>query len=458
MARRGAAEPWNGTLARGILIDLYREAVAAVDPGLVLPRHARIEQGAWVFERAGRRLALPLPDRASGARLRVIGIGKAAGVMAEGLLSSLSPQQCIDEALIVGLDAPPRGSLPDHWRVLDGDHPLPGERSLAAGRAVARFADEARPGDRHLVLLTGGASALCAAPPPGVTLADKVAATRLLMHAGAPIAELNALRKHLSMLKGGQLAACLEARGASVATLALSDVEGDDGAVIGSGPTVPDRSTYAEARAALERHGVWDRTPAAVRAHLEAGIAGARPETPKPGRGEAAFATVATLDDALAASAAAGGRRGLNTLSLGRTLHGDVAEHARQLAAALRGLRGTAPALLVAGGEPVLRVQGDGLGGRMQELALRVALEIAGETDITLLAAGTDGIDGPTVAAGAFADGGTLARMAAAGIDARAALSRSDSHRAMAAAGDLFVPGATRTNVADVVVALVGGR
>jgi hydroxypyruvate reductase len=139
-------------------------------------------------------------------------------------------------------------------------------------------------------------------------------------------------------------------------------------------------------------------------------------------------------------------------------LYGDVAEHARQLSAKLRSMRGTGPALLVAGGEPVLRVQGDGCGGRMQELALRVAVEIAGEEGITLLAAGTDGIDGPTDAAGGFVDGGTRARIAAAGLDAGAALARSDSHRALAAAGDLFAPGATRTNVADVVVALVDGR
>jgi hydroxypyruvate reductase len=169
-------------------------------------------------------------------------------------------------------------------------------------------------------------------------------------------------------------------------------------------------------------------------------------------------AVVATLDDALAAVVAAGERRGLRVVSLGRSLYGEVAVHAAELAAQLRAVPRGAPTLVVAGGEPVLRVTGDGRGGRAQELALRVAQRIVGVEGVTLLAAGTDGIDGPTTAAGGFADGGTLARIAAAGLDVDRALERNDSHTALAAAGDLFVPGPTGTNVADVVVALVDGR
>lgn len=410
--------------ARTLLAELFGEAVAAVDPRRVLPRHSRLEGASWVFERAARRVVLTPPVRGRGERLRVLGIGKAADAMAAGLCAALPRGFEVDEALIVCPTLPSPGVLPPHWEVMEGDHPLPGERSLAAGRAVSAFADAARAGDRHLVLLTGGASALCVAPAPGITLADKVAATRALMHAGAPIAELNALRKRLSTLKGGQLAARIEARGATLATLAVSDVQGDDLTVIGSGPTVPDAAA-----------GASQRVEAAV---------------------------VATLDDALAAVVAAGERRGLRVISLGRTLYGDVATHGERLAARLRGISamdaGVAPTLVVAGGEPVLRVVGDGLGGRAQELALRVALGIAGLEGVTLLAAGTDGIDGPTAAAGAFADGGTQARIAAAGLDAERALARNDSNRALAAAGDLFVTGPTGTNVADVVVALVGGR
>ena len=410
--------------ARALLTALYGEAVAAVDPRQVLPRHSHTEGATWVFERGGRRVVLTPPVRGRGERLRVIGIGKAADAMAAGLLAALPAGFEVDEALIVCSMPPAPGVLPSHWQVLAGDHPLPGERSLAAGRAVSAFADAARAGDRHLVLLTGGASALCVAPAPGITLADKIAATRALMHAGAPIAELNALRKRLSTLKGGRLAARIESRGATVATLAVSDVQGDDLSVIGSGPSVPDPAT-----------GATGRVEAAV---------------------------VATLDDALAAIVAGGERRGLRVISLGRTLYGEVATHAAQWAAQLRGMSGTAAGeastLVVAGGEPVLRVRGDGLGGRAQEFALRVACGIAGREDVTLLAAGTDGIDGPTRAAGGFADGGTWARIAAAGVDAERALERNDSHLALAAAGDLFVTGPTGTNVADVVVALVGGR
>ncbi|MFM7627785.1 MAG: glycerate kinase [Gammaproteobacteria bacterium] len=403
--------------ARTLLADLYAEAVAAVDPRRVLPRHSHIEGASWVFERDGRRVVLTPPARDAGARLRVIGIGKAADTLALGLLAALPTGFEIDDALIVCATPPAPGVLPAHWQLLAGEHPMPGERSLAAGRAVSAFADAARAGDRHLVLLTGGASALCVSPAPGVTLEQKIAATRALMHSGAPIAELNALRKRLSTLKGGQLAARIEARGATVATLAISDVQGDDLSVIGSGPTVRDAGTAIDA------------------------------------------AVVATLDDALAAVVAAGVRRGLRVVSLGRTLYGEVAVHAAQLAVQLIGIaRAGAPTLLVAGGEPVLQVTGDGLGGRAQELALRVAQGIAGLEGVTLLAAGTDGIDGPTTAAGGFADGGTRARIAAAGLDVERALARNDSHAALATAGDLFVTGTTGTNVADVVVAWVDGR
>jgi hydroxypyruvate reductase len=419
--------------ARAPLADLYAEAVAAVDPRRVLPRHSHIEGVSWVFERGGRRVVLTPPARGTGARLRVIGIGKAADTMAMGLLAALPAGFEIDDALVICSAPPAPGVLPAHWQVLAGDHPLPGGRSLAAGHAVSAFADAARPGDRHLVLLTGGASALCVSPAPGVTLEQKMAATRALMHAGAPIAELNALRKRLSTLKGGRLATRIEARGATVATLAVSDVQGDDLSVIGSGPT--------------------------VRGPVAASAAGVAAETVDA-------AVVATLDDALAAVVASGERRGLRVVFLGRTLYGEVAVHAAQLAERLLGIRrlaaaksgAVAPTLVVAGGEPVLRVTGDGRGGRAQELALRVAQRIMGVEGVTLLAAGTDGIDGPTTAAGGFADGGTLARIAAAGLDVDRALERNDSYAALAAAGDLFVPGPTGTNVADVVVALVDGR
>lgn len=441
-------------MSRKLLADLYAQAIHAVDPRRVMPQCTQAAAGEWRFERAGRRVVIA-KAAAAGARLRVIGLGKAADTFAEGLLASLPPGFVIDEALVVCRQAPQAGALPDDWQVCLGDHPLPGARSLAAGHAVLDFADAARAGDHHIVLLTGGASALCAAPASGVGLDDKIKATQLLMHAGAPIAEINALRKRLSAVKGGRLGARLASRGASVVTLAVSDVEGDDPAVIGSGPTIADASAVGDLQETLHRRGLWALMPPAVRARIEADLAAEAPTTGAAAASSSVFATVATLDDALAALVAAGERAGLRVVSLGRSLYGEVAAHAEQIASCLRGMRGAGPALLVAGGEPVLRVAGDGLGGRAQELALRVALGIAEAEGVTLLAAGTDGIDGPTCAAGGFADGGTVARIAAAGLDVRQVLARNDSHAALSSAGDLFVTGPTGTNVADVVVAWV---
>ena len=466
------------------LAALYDIAVAAVDPRRILPACSRLEQDRFVFERQGRAVSLDRPDREAGGRWRILAIGKAAGSLAEGLMAvpgmdagkgagiSAGAGTAVAEWLLVAQELPPPGALSAAWRQMPGDHPWPGERSVAAGQAVLAFASAARPADRHLVLLSGGASALCAAPAPGLTLADKDSALRALMRAGATIAELNTVRKHLSALKGGRLAAALMAapgatRDATTAlptllTLAVSDVQGDDPAIIGSGPTVPDPTTFGDALEALRRHALIERLPPAVRQHLEAGVAGYISETPKPGRqgdSTGAYAVIATLDDALEAIAQAAASVGApRVLSLGRVLYGAVDAHAAQLAALLRQHRGEAPLLLVAGGEPVVRVSGEGRGGRAQELALRLAVELEGESGITVLVAGTDGRDGPTEAAGAFADGGTLARARKAGCDPRAALERNDSNRALGAAGDLFTTGPTGTNVADVVVAWVDGR
>ena len=458
------------------LAALYDIAVAAVDPRRILPACSRLEQDRFVFERKGRAVSLDRPDREAGGRWRILAIGKAAGSLAEGLMAvpgmDAGMGTAVAEGLLVAQDLPPPGALSAAWRQMPGDHPWPGERSVAAGQAVLAFASAARPADRHLVLLSGGASALCAAPAPGLTLADKDSALRALMRAGATIAELNTVRKHLSALKGGRLAAALMAapgatRDAKTAlptllTLAVSDVQGDDPAIIGSGPTVPDPTTYVDALEFLRRHALIERLPPAVRQHLEAGVAGYISETPKPGRqgdSTGAYAVIATLDDALEAIAQAAASVGApRVLSLGRVLYGAVDAHAAQLAALLRQHRGEAPLLLVAGGEPVVRVSGEGRGGRAQELALRLAVELEGESGITVLVAGTDGRDGPTEAAGAFADGGTLARARKAGCDPRAALERNDSNRALGAAGDLFTTGPTGTNVADVVVAWVDGR
>jgi hydroxypyruvate reductase len=470
--------PQGSPAARARLASLFAAAIAAVDPRRVLPRYARLEPDRFVFERhrvpGDGSASLSMPDRRAGGRLRVLAIGKAAVSSAAGLRAVPGMDAALDEGLIVTPDLPQPDEWPAAWRCLAGDHPWPGERSLSAGRAVMQFAAAARPADRHLVLLSGGASALCAAPAGDLTLADKDFALRRLMRSGASIAELNVVRKHLSALKGGRLAVAL-ARAAeppmpkgagwpTLLTLALSDVAGDDPTVIGSGPTVADPSTYRQACDILQRYDLYEGMSGALRRHLEEGAAGRLDETPKSAHDlgqDTAFATLATLDDALEAVAAAATTESAGAprvLSLGRSLYGEVPAHATEIASVLRRHRGEGPLLIVAGGEPVLRVQGDGRGGRAQELALRLAVALEGVPGLTVLVAGTDGRDGPTEAAGGFADGGTLARARAAGCDPLAALADNDSNRALAAADDLFITGPTGTNVADLVVAWVDGR
>jgi glycerate-2-kinase len=463
---------------RARLASFFFAAIAAVDPRQVLPRYARLEPDRFVFERprfpGEGSASLSMPDRRAGGRLRVLAIGKAAVSSAAGLRAVPGMDAALDEGLIVTPDLPQSEAWPAAWRCLAGDHPWPGERSLSAGRAVLQFAAAARPADRHLVLLSGGASALCAAPAGDLSLADKDFALRRLMRSGASIAELNVVRKHLSALKGGRLAVAL-ARAAeppmtngpgwpTLLTLALSDVAGDDPSVIGSGPTVADPSTYRQACDILQRYGLYDSVSGALRGHLEEGVAGRLAETPKSAQDlgqNTAFATLATLDDALEAVAAAattGSAGAPRVLRLGRSLYGEVTAHATEIASVLRRHRGEGPLWVVAGGEPVLRVQGGGRGGRAQELALSLAVALEGVPGITVLVAGTDGRDGPTEAAGGFADGGTLARARATGCDPLAALADNDSNRALAAADDLFITGPTGTNVADLVVAWVDGR
>jgi glycerate-2-kinase len=476
MSPLGALQDSPAVRAR--LASFFFAAIAAVDPRQVLPRYARLEPDRFVFERprlpGDWSASLSMPDRRAGGRLRVLAIGKAAISSAAGLRAVPGMDAALDEGLIVTPDLPPPEAWPAAWRCLAGDHPWPGERSLSAGRAVLQFAAAARPADRHLVLLSGGASALCAAPAGDLSLADKDFALRRLMRSGASIAELNVVRKHLSALKGGRLAVAL-ARAAeppmtkapgwpTLLTLALSDVAGDDPSVIGSGPTVADPSTYRQACDILQRYDLYDSVSIALRGHLEEGVAGRLAETPKSAQDlgqDTAFATLATLDDALEAVAAAattGSAGAPRVLRLGRSLYGEVTAHATEIASVLRRHRGEGPLWVLAGGEPVLRVQGGGRGGRAQELALRLAVALEGVPGITVLVAGTDGRDGPTEAAGGFADGGTLARARATGCDPLAALADNDSNRALAAADDLFITGPTGTNVADLVVAWVDGR
>jgi len=353
----------------------------------------------------------------------------------------------------------PRGYTAALRRIMavDGEHPLPGPGSVSGAGKIAALLAGKHTSDLICCCLTGGASSLLVSPVPGVSLDDKLAVNRLLLACGADIHAVNTVRKHLSQVKGGGLARWTFP--ATLVSFLLSDVIGDDLSTIGSGPTVPDPTTFADAWAVLEQYDLLEQVPPAVLTHLRRGLIGALPETPKPG--DEVFARVHNVlvgsnHLALNAAAAAAPRLGFVTQILDDPLSGDTTAAARSFAGTLCAILQTcrAPVCVLAGGETTVRVTGQGKGGRNQEFALVVAQELQNEAGWTLLSAGTDGIDGPTDAAGAFVDGQSSERAREKRLDPLAALRENDTYSFFAALGDLFLPGPTGTNVMDLYVAL----
>jgi glycerate-2-kinase len=337
--------------------------------------------------------------------------------------------------------------------VIAGSHPLPTDASEEAGRRALRLAQSTAAGETLLVLLSGGASALMAVPAAGVTLADKARTTDLLLKNGASIGVLNSVRKHLSAIKGGRLAA---AAASPTVTYAISDVVGDDLSVIGSGPTVPDASTFADALAAIDAHGGRAGFPPAVVAHLLAGTRGEQPETPKAVAGpKGAARVIGSRHDAMAGAAEAARARGYPV----RVVDEAVVGEART--AALNHLGKAAPATslplcVISSGETTVRVTGQGRGGRNQEFALAAVDAVSRLPGAAALASvGTDGVDGPTDAAGALVDSSTAARAAAAGLLPARFLADNDAYAFFHALGDLIHTGPTGTNVGDLQVILL---
>jgi hydroxypyruvate reductase len=413
---------------RALLRKLFDTALRAADPATKVPPH------------------LPPPPK---GRTVVVGAGKAAAAMAkavedhwQGPLSGLVITR-------YGHGVPCR-----HIEVVEASHPVPDD---AGTKAAARILDSVRglsENDLVLFLASGGGSALMALPAPGLTLEDKRAVTRALLRSGATIGEINCLRKHLSAIKGGRLAAA--AAPAPIVTLAISDVPGDDPAVIASGPTVADPSTFAQARAILAKYAI--APPPAVAAHLAA----AAEETPKPGDprlAQSRYVMIATPQDALVAAAEAARSLGFTPLVLGDAIEGEAREvalvHAgiaRQAAAGrlIAGDKALAlPAILLSGGETTVTVRGNGRGGRNAEFLLALAVALDGHPAIHALACDTDGIDGTEDNAGALYGPDTAARAAALALDLRARLADNDGYGAFEALGDLIVTGPTRTNVND---------
>jgi glycerate 2-kinase len=347
-------------------------------------------------------------------------------------------------------------------RVHEAGHPVPDAAGLAGAEAILGEVRGLGPQDVVLFLISGGGSALAPAPVAGITLEEKQALTQALLACGADIREMNTIRKHISRIKGGQLARA--AQPARVLALVLSDIVGDPLDAIASGPTVPDPTTYGDALGILDRYRIRGEIPASIRARLEAGARGEVPETPKADDPLFARVTNVVVGSNLLALEAArveATRLGLSPMILSSSIEGETRDVARVHAAIAREIRSSGnplppPACVISGGETTVTLRGSGKGGRSQEFALAAALDIAGLARVVILAGGTDGTDGPTDAAGAIADGETCARAAAGGLDPRAALRANDSYPFFRALGDLLVTGPTNTNVMDVRLVLVG--
>ena len=383
-------------------------------------------------------------------RIFVVGAGKAGGTMAR------AAEKVLGKRIFAGCVNVKAGDLAKTKRIelRPCGHPVPDERGVAGAARIAELCAQAGAKDLVICLLSGGASALTPFPAPPVTLAEKQETTRLMLACGATIHELNALRKHISLFKGGQLAKL--AAPARVVSLILSDVVGDNLDVIGSGPTAPDASTFETALAVLDKYGLREKVPASVRNRLEAG----ETETPKPG--DPLFRRVENIlvgsnQKSLDAAAAAAKALGYRTLVLASTIEGETADVARLHAAIARQIRLfgqplRAPACIVSGGETTVTIRGEGKGGRNQEFALAAAIDLAGLKGTLILSAGTDGTDGPTDAAGAIADGDTVSRSRR---NAAEDLRNNDSYPFFQDLKDLIVTGPTGTNVMDLHLILV---
>ncbi|WP_375462639.1 glycerate kinase [uncultured Methylobacterium sp.] len=423
---------------RALLGGFLDTAIAAAHPDTCLPAH------------------LPLP---SPGRLIILGAGKAGGSMAAVASRFYRERHGLSDARVVGLAVARHGYGQEApgIRMVEAGHPVPDQAGIEATRAALALAAEAGPEDEVLVLLSGGGSANWIAPAGDLTLPEKQAITRALLRSGAPIGEINTVRKHLSRIKGGRLA--VAARNArSLLTLAISDVPFDDPAVIASGPTVPDPSTLADARAVCARRGI-PLPEAAIRL-----LNDPRNETPKagdPAFARAAYRIVARPIDALEAACAAARAAGYEPVMLGADLEGEAREVGAEHARTAREIKASGRrAALISGGELTVTIRGEGHGGPNQEYALALAIALDGEAGIAGIAADTDGTDGgrgaATDPAGGLVDPTTLARARAAGLDPAAMLADNDSTRFFATIGDLVQPGPTKTNVNDCRIILVG--
>ena len=448
---------------------LLESGIAAVDAGLAVGR---------TLVHDGDRLAIGNRLLEVGTGVFILAIGKAAAAMARAAEARVGAD--LRGGLVITKDGH-AAAHPTRLACLESGHPVPDARSARAGQAALALAAEVPAEDLLLVLLSGGGSALTTTPVAGLGLDDLAATTRALLGSGVDIEALNTVRKHVSAIAGGKLA---RARGPGrIEVLCISDVVGDPIDVIASGPCAQDTTRARDALEIVERVSATapaGRVPEAVLEHLREATARQDRQAEAEGDGGAGRAradgvaddaiadnviahhVIARNADARAAIARAAGVRGLRAIDLGEVLRGEARVMANRLVALARSIELDAPVLLIAGGETVVTLRGDGTGGRSQELALAAAVALASRSGeparppVTLLAAGTDGSDGPTDAAGACADESTCARAAALGLDPAGALARNDAHGFFARAGGLIRTGPTGTNVMDLVLIQIG--
>jgi hydroxypyruvate reductase len=434
------------------IMAIINAALKAVDPAEAIRK---------VVKREGNNLIVAgkIYNLEKYRRVIVIGGGKAGAPMAaavEGILGERIAKGWVNvkEGYILE-------PAPTRITINQAGHPTPNESGLEGAKRILELASEAGEDDLVITLISGGGSALMPLPAEGITLEDKKIATSLLLRCGATINEINALRKHISALKGGQLAKA--AYPATVISLILSDVIGSPLDTIASGPTAPDSTTFSDAWKVLEKYDLLPEMPPSIVERIKRGMEGEIPETPKPG--DPIFERVQNViigDNYIAATAALeeAKRLGFNAMLLTTFLEGEAKEVAKAVAAlgkevAFRGIPIPPPACLILGGETTVTIRGKGKGGRNQELALAAAIALEGWERVTVVTLATDGTDGPTDAAGAIVDGTTTRKAAARGLSPLAYLQNNDSYTFFQTLGDLLVTGPTNTNVNDLVFVFV---
>ena len=434
---------------------IFKAALAAVEPSKAVTQTlSRSKDMLSIVQ--GKKVIKTL-DLKKFNRIFIVGGGKATAPMAKAVETVLGSK--ITTGLISVKTG--HGLKLKKTTVWEAAHPVPDQNGVEAARQMKELLEGTDENDLVFSLISGGGSALLPLPVEGLKLSEKQTVTKMLLESGATIHEINAVRKHMSQIKGGQLARI--AAPSTVINLMLSDVVGDDMDTIASGPFVPDRTTFEEVAVILAKYRLMKKVPKAVRTILKKGLIGRIEETPK--EDEPAFKNITNLIVgsnflALAAASDMAKSKGYRPLILSSSIVGETREVARVHVALAREIRATgnpikAPACLISGGETTVTIKGSGLGGRNQEFVLAAALDLDGQDDVLVFSAGTDGTDGPTDAAGAMADGNTSARALQAGLSPQHHLDQNDAYPLFQKLGDLYVTGPTRTNVMDVHLVLI---